>query len=78
MQLADAEAVAKRVRSLMESAASQWKDIRASTTAQCAQLERVSNDLQDRFAWRVILWAVFWFSLAITLGALFGHYCWKH
>jgi hypothetical protein len=44
---------AKRVKNLMESAASEWENIKASTTAQCERLEQVSNDLQDRFAWRV-------------------------
>ena len=77
VQLADAETVAKRVKSLMESAVSEWKGIKASTTAQCEQLEQVSNDLQDRFAWRVILWAVFWFLLTLGFGIFVGHY-WIH
>jgi len=34
VQLADAEAVAKRVKALMESAASEWRSIKASATAQ--------------------------------------------
>jgi len=76
VQLADAEAVAKQVKALMESAVSEWRDIKASTTAQCERLQQVSNDLQDRFAWRVILWAAFWFSVTFGLGLLFGHYCW--
>lgn len=78
MQLADAEAVAKQVKSLMESAASEWESIKTSTTAQCARLEQVTNHLDSRFAWRVLLTALFWFSLAIVLGVLFGHYCWTH
>ena len=77
VQLADAEAVAKRVKDLMESAASEWGKIKASTTAQCERLQQVSHDLQDRFAWRVILWAVFWFSLTLGFGMLVGH-CWIH
>jgi hypothetical protein len=75
-QLADAEAVARQVKALMESAASEWKGIKASTTAQCALLEQVTIHLETRFAWRVILWAVFWFSLTLGFGLLFGHYCW--
>src|SRR5208337_4836514 len=55
MQLADTEAVAKRVKDLMESVVSEWESIKASTTAQCERLEQVSNDLQDRFAWREML-----------------------
>ena len=77
VQLADAEAVAKRVKSLMESAVSEWKGIKASTTAQCERLEQVSNDLQDRFAWRVSLWGVFWISLTLGFGMFIGHY-WIH
>jgi hypothetical protein len=52
VQLADAEAVAKRVKALMEGAAVEWEKIKASTTAQCKRLEQISDDLQDRFAWR--------------------------
>jgi len=77
VQLADAEAVAKRVKSLMESAVSEWRGIKASTTAQCERMEQVSNDLQDRFAWRVSLWGVFWISLTLGFGMFIGHY-WIH
>jgi hypothetical protein len=77
VQLADAEAVAKRIKSLMESAASEWENIKASTTAQCERLEQVSNDLQDRFAWRVMLRSVAWFLLALGYGICIGHY-WIH
>lgn len=41
---------------------------------QCKRLEQVSNDLQSRFAWRVIFWAVFWFSLTLGFGICIGHY----
>ena len=74
VQLGDAEAVAKQVKALMESAASEWKDIKASTTAQCVLLEQVSQDLQNRFAWREILGGAFWFSLAVGFGICVGHY----
>jgi hypothetical protein len=77
VQLADAEAVAKRVKALMESAASEWEKIEASATAQCERLEQVSNDLQDRFAWRVMLRSVAWFLLALGYGICIGHY-WIH
>ena len=77
VQLADAEAVAKRVKSLMESAVSEWKGIKASTTAQCERLEQISNDLQDRFAWRAMLRSVAWFLLALGYGLCIGHY-WIH
>ncbi len=77
MQLADAEAVAKRVKDLMESAESKWGSIKASTTVQCERLEQVSNDLQDRFAWRVMLRSVAWFLLALGYGIGIGHY-WIH
>jgi hypothetical protein len=73
-QLAVAEAVAARVKSLMESAAAEWKGIKASTTAQCERLQQISDDLQDRFAWQVILRTAFWFSLAVGLGIFIGHY----
>jgi hypothetical protein len=35
VQLADAESVAKRAKTLMESALSEWENIKASTAAQC-------------------------------------------
>jgi len=73
MKLADAEAVAKRIKSLMEKAASEWQGIKASTTVQCERLEQVSNDLQDRFAWRVILRTALWLLLALGIGLCVGH-----
>jgi hypothetical protein len=62
------------LKDLMESAVSEWTSIRASTTAQCVRLEQVSNDLQDRFAWRVMLRSVAWFLLALGYGICIGHY----
>jgi hypothetical protein len=78
VQLDDAKFVAKYIKSVMDSAASRWEDIRASTTAQCERLEQVSNDLQDRFAWRVILEMAIWFSLVLGIGILAGHFLWRH
>ena len=43
-----AKAVARRVKSLMESETSDWRDVKAGMTAQCERLKNVSNDLQDR------------------------------
>ena len=77
VQLADAEAVARRVKSLMEGATSEWQVIKASTTLQCERLGQVSDDLQDRFAWRVMLRSVAWFLLALGYGICIGHY-WIH
>ncbi len=77
VQLADAEAVAKRLKALMENAASEWNGIKASTTTQCERLEQVSNDLQDRFAWRVILRTAVWLLLALGIGLCIGLY-WIH
>ena len=74
VQLADAEAVAKRVKDLMESAASEWEKIKASTTAQCERSEQVSNDLRDRFALRVMVRTAVWFLLALGIGLCIGHY----
>jgi hypothetical protein len=77
VRLNDAETVARRVKSLMETAATEWRSIKASTTAQCERLEQVSNDLQDRFAWRVMLRSVAVFLLALGYGICIGHY-WIH
>jgi hypothetical protein len=65
VRLSDAEAVARGIKSLMESAAAEWRGIKANTTVQCDQLKQVSHDLQDRFAWRVMLRSVVWFFLAV-------------
>ena len=74
VRLNDAEAVARRVKNLMETAASDWNDIKASTTTECHRLQQVSNDLQDRFAWRVMLRSVAVFLLALGYGIFIGHY----
>jgi hypothetical protein len=68
VQLSDVEVVAKRIKSLMDSAASEWKGIKVSTTDQCKQLAEVSNDLQDRFAWRKIIWWAAWTLVVFGLG----------
>jgi hypothetical protein len=71
-QLDDAKAVAKQIKSLMETAASEWSQIKGRTTAQCTRLEQVSKDLEDRFAWRVIIWWAVCIVLAVGLGYSFG------
>jgi hypothetical protein len=73
-QLAVAEKVAWRVRSLMDGAVSEWSGAKARMSVQCERLEQVSNDLQDRFAWRVMLRSVAWFLLALGYGIWIGHY----
>lgn len=67
-ELADAEAVAKRIKSLMDAAASEWQGIKASTTEQCRHLEEISGNLEDRFAWRMILWWAAWSLVVLGLG----------
>ena len=76
-QLADAETVARQVKSLMEKAATEWNSIKASTTMERERLQQISNDLQNRFAWRVIIHTALWLSLAVGFGIFIGHY-WIH
>jgi myosin heavy subunit len=73
-QLDDAEAVARHVKSLMEKATKEWEGIKASTAAECERLRQISSDLQNRFAWRVILHTALWFLLVIGFGIFIGHY----
>ena len=77
-ELDEAEAVAERVKTLMENAAGEWRGIKAVTNAQCRHLEEISNSLQDRFAWRVMLRSTAWFLLALGYGMVIGHYAWRH
>ena len=77
-ELHEAEAVARRVKSLMEDATVEWRGIKAVTNAQCRHLEEISNGLQDRFAWRVMLRSAAWFLLALGYGMVIGHYAWRH
>jgi len=77
-ELDEAEAVAERVKTLMENAAGEWRGIKAVTNAQCRHLEEISNSLQDRFAWRVMLRSAAWFLLALGYGMVIGHYGWRH
>ena len=74
LQIVDAELVARRVRLQMEYAASEWLGIKTNTKAQCERLEKISSELQDRFAWRVILWWAAGLSVAFGLGYCFGHH----
>jgi len=77
-ELDEAEAVAERVKTLMENAAGEWRGIKAVTNAKCRHLEEISNSLQDRFAWRVMLRSAAWFLLALGYGMVIGHYGWRH
>jgi hypothetical protein len=77
-QLGAAEKVAGRVKTLMDGAVSEWSGAKARMSIQCERLEQVSNDLQDRFAWQVILERVIFFLLVLALGVLGGHYLWRH
>jgi hypothetical protein len=74
LQIVDAELVARRVILQMEDAESEWRNVKTSTVAQCKRLAEVSSDLQDRFAWRVMLRSVAWFFLALGYGICIGHY----
>ena len=77
-QLAVAEKVAGRVKSLMDGAVSEWNGAKARMSVQCERLEQISNDLQDRFAWRVMLKMAIGFLLVLGFGILSGHYLWPH
>ena len=67
-QLALAEKVAGRVKSLMDGAVSEWNGAKARMSVQCQGLEKVSNDLQNRFAWQTIMWWAVSVLLAFGLG----------
>lgn len=70
----NAETVAQRIRDQMETAETEWLGIKAAVKVQCEQLEKVSNDLQDRFAWRVVFRTAIWLLLSLAFGILIGHY----
>ena len=67
-QLAVAEEVAGRVKSLVDGAVSEWNGARARMSVQCGRLEEVSNDLQSRFAWQTIMWWAVAVLLSFGLG----------
>ena len=67
-QLAVAEKVAWRVRSLMDGAVSEWNGAKTRMSIQCERLEEVSNDLQSRFAWQTIMWWAVAVLLSFGLG----------
>ena len=54
-----------------------FEELLDNCLVQCKQLEQVSADLQDRFAWRVMLRSIAWFLLALGYGICIGHY-WHH
>jgi hypothetical protein len=67
-QLALAEKVAGRVKSVMDGTVSEWNGAKARMSIQCEQLKEVSNDLQSRFAWQTIMWWAVSVLLAFGLG----------
>ena len=75
-KLAEAERVAGKVNASLEKGVSEWKGIRTSATAQCQELRQVCDDLQNRFAWQVILEKTIWFLVILGNGILAGHYAW--
>jgi hypothetical protein len=70
----EAEAVARRIRDQMETAETEWVGIKTAVRVQCEQLKTISGELQDRFAWRVILRTTFWLLLALGFGLFIGHH----
>jgi hypothetical protein len=76
-QFDGAETAAIKVKHSMENAALEWKSIKESAMGQCQQLEQVSQNLQNRFAWQEMLLGLVWYSMACGLGLLIGHYCWR-
>lgn len=74
LSFAEVATVAKQVKSLMEKATKEWEGIKANTTMEHERLQQISNDLQNRFAWRVIIHTALWFSLAVGFGIFIGHY----
>jgi hypothetical protein len=58
----------------MEAATKEWSGIKANTMAEVERLQQISNDLQTRFSWRVLLWSAFWFLATLVLGVFLGHY----
>ena len=76
-QLDIAEEAASRVKALMAEASSQWEHVRARATAECERLRQISNDLDNRFAWRVILQLAMFFLLVAGISVFAGHYLWK-
>ncbi len=71
-QHGDAEVVARNVKTLMENAASEWQSIKTSTMTERERLEKVAQDLDDRFAWQQFLWSVFWSVLTFGFGLVLG------
>jgi hypothetical protein len=67
-QLALAEKVAGRVKSVMDGTVSEWNGAKARMSIQCERLKEVSNDLQSRFAWQTIMWWAVSVLLAFGLG----------
>lgn len=76
-QLDVAEEIAGRVKALIAEATSQWEHVRARATAECERLRQISNDLDNRFAWRVMLQFAIFFLLVSGISVLVGHYLWK-
>ena len=55
VRLAEVEAAAQQIKSLMDGAALEWQALKVCTTHERERLERISNSLQERFSWRGLL-----------------------
>ena len=77
VRLAEVEATARQIKTLMDGAAAEWQTLKASTTHERDRLERISNSLQERFSWRGLLWSCVLFLLTLSYGICIGHYFWK-
>jgi hypothetical protein len=75
-KIGDAATVAEQTKILMGSATAEWLEMKSAVRIQCEQLQTISNEFQDRFAWRQILWAAFWLMLVFGFGLCLGHYAW--
>lgn len=70
----ETQEAAKRITNSLDIGASEWNRAKAGLVTECKKLQEVCRDLDNRVAWRQLLWFGVGFALAFFLGIVVGHY----
>ena len=71
-QLLETQEAAKRIRNDLDAGVSEWNHAKAHLEAERKKLEAVCQELDNRVAWRQLLWFGVAFLLAFCLGLAIG------
>lgn len=77
-QLWETEEIAKRIRKSLEDGILQWDQAKSALADERLRFQKVCDELDDRLAWRNLLWWVLGADVFFIIGMAAEHYRWIH